>query len=66
MLPSGLANIVAGARNLVWDILPVIPVLTGAGAMVSGWRGEDASSAKSCAAANRVLHPQVLTKLSLD
>ncbi len=47
-----------------WDLLPLLPVLRGAGAAVSGWRGEDAERASSLVAAHPRLHEQVLAILN--
>ena len=47
-----------------WDILPLVPIIQGAGGVISTWSGGDAARGDSCVAANKVLHPQVLEILN--
>jgi myo-inositol-1(or 4)-monophosphatase len=47
-----------------WDLLPLIPVIRGAGGVITTWTGGDAASGASCVAANETLHPQVIELLN--
>lgn len=61
---SGRADIMVDPILNPWDLLPVIPVLQGAGAKVTGWRGGDAAAEKSCLACHPSIHGQVLEILN--
>ncbi len=47
-----------------WDLLPLIPVVRGAGGVITTWAETDASQGTSCVAANRTLHPTVIEMLN--
>jgi histidinol phosphatase-like enzyme (inositol monophosphatase family) len=47
-----------------WDILPLIPVIRGAGGVITTWEGGDPVSGKSCVVANKSLHPLVIEALN--
>ena len=49
-----------------WDVLPVIPVVRGAGGVITTWDGGDVVQGDSCVAATRNLHPHVLEILNAD
>ncbi len=63
LVAAGKADIMLDAVMQPWDILPVIPVIRGAGGVISGWQGEEAKGAQSCVAAASGLHEQVLRHL---
>jgi fructose-1,6-bisphosphatase/inositol monophosphatase family enzyme len=46
-----------------WDLVPVIPVLKGAGAVVTDWEGGDPIASGNVIAAAPGLHAQVLEAL---
>ena len=60
MVAAGLGDIMADPVLNPWDILPLVPVLLGAGAVVTDWRGGDALVSGNIIAANPWLHEQVL------
>ncbi len=47
-----------------WDVLPLIPVITGAGGSITSWTGDDPVSASSCLACNPALYPEVCKLLN--
>jgi myo-inositol-1(or 4)-monophosphatase len=64
LLVSGGADVMIDPVMHPWDLLPLIPVIEGAGGTITGWSGEDAATARSCVAASRRLHAQVLAVLN--
>jgi myo-inositol-1(or 4)-monophosphatase len=46
-----------------WDLIPVLPILRGAGAVVTDWRGGDALAGGNVIAAAPNLHAAVLRAL---
>jgi len=63
MVAAGLADIMADPVLNLWDVVPLLPILTGAGAVVTDWRGGDALTSRNVIAANPWLHEQVLAVL---
>lgn len=59
LLACGGADIMLDPIMNPWDILPVIPIIQGAGGVISTWAGGDAVHGTSCVAANKQLHPIV-------
>jgi len=52
-----------------YDILPLVPIITGAGGIVSDWQGQPLglnSDGRVVAAANRALHDEILNLLNQD
>lgn len=65
LVATGGADVMLDARlEAPWDRLPLLPLLEGAGAVVSGWNGEDALTADSLVAAGPRLHRHVLDALA--
>ena len=64
LVACGGADIMLDAIMNPWDILPLVPIIQGAGGVISTWSGGDAARGDSCVAANKVLHPQVLEILN--
>lgn len=65
LLAAGFVDIVVEADLEPYDIVPLIPVLEGAGSVVSNWRGEPAIAGGGVvAAATPALHAQVLEVLN--
>ena len=64
MVAAGLGDIMADPVLSEWDIVPLIPVLRGAGAVVSDWQGGDALASGNIIAANPWLHEQTLAVLN--
>ena len=64
MVATGRADIVLDPIMNPWDLLPLIPIIRGAGGVISDWQGKDAVSGTSSVAANPQLHPQVIEILN--
>lgn len=63
MIANGRADIMADPVLSPWDLYPLLPILEGAGAKVTDWRGNEALSGKSILAANPRLHDEALSIL---
>ena len=70
MVAAGRADIMADPLLNPWDLLPLIPILEGAGAKVTDWLGRDPlagtpmNGARGIVVAHPALHAQVLAKLN--
>jgi myo-inositol-1(or 4)-monophosphatase len=64
LVASGRAHVVADPVMNPWDLVPVIPVLKGAGAVVTDWHGGNAVASGNIIAAAPKLHAQVLSTLN--
>lgn len=60
MLASGRADIMADPIMNQWDLIPLIPIIRGAGGVITDWQGGDPVTGTSIVAAGPDLHPQVL------
>lgn len=64
LLAAGFADIMCDPIMNPWDIQALIPVVRGAGGLITDWQGHDPVKAKSIVAANPTLHPQVIAALN--
>jgi inositol-phosphate phosphatase/L-galactose 1-phosphate phosphatase/histidinol-phosphatase len=67
LLALGFADLVIEANNQVHDFLPLVPVIEGAGGVVTDWRGGSlttASDGRILAAGDPRLHERVLERLA--
>lgn len=64
LLSTGFADIMVDPVMKPWDIMALIPVVRGAGGMISDWQGRDPVSADSIVAAHPNLHGAVLEILN--
>jgi myo-inositol-1(or 4)-monophosphatase len=64
LLAAGGADIMVDPTMNPWDLLALIPVIRGAGGVISDWHGNDPVKGNSIVAANPVLHPQVIKVLN--
>ncbi len=65
LLAHGLVDLVVEGELQPYDIVPLIPIIEGAGGVVTNWQGESATSGGLIvAAANPELHAQALNLLS--
>jgi histidinol phosphatase-like enzyme (inositol monophosphatase family) len=62
MLAAGRADVMLDPIMNPWDLLPVIPVIEGAGGVITGWDGGSAKD--SAIAAGSELHPEVVRLLA--
>jgi len=61
---TGNADIMIDPVLNPWDLLPLIPVIQGAGGVITAWDGSDAIAGKSCIAATPELHAEVVRRLN--
>jgi fructose-1,6-bisphosphatase/inositol monophosphatase family enzyme len=64
LVACGGADIMPDPVMNPWDILPLVPIIQGAGGVITTWFGGDAARGDSCVAANKILHPRVLEILN--
>lgn len=64
MVASGRAHIMLDPVVNPWDVLPVIPVIRGSGAIITDWRGNASGSLNSACAAAPGIHAQVIRILN--
>lgn len=64
LLSCGWADIMTDAIMNPWDIQALIPVVRGAGGLITDWQGRDPVNASSIVAANPAIHPQVIAALN--
>ena len=66
MLASGHVDLVVEADLAPWDVQALIPIVEGAGGVISDWRGADPSGGGTVlAAGGRTLHAEALHALAL-
>jgi len=63
LVATGQADVMADPVMSPWDLLPLIPVVRGAGGVITDWKGDDAVRGTSSVAANPTLHAEVLACL---
>jgi len=63
LLAAGYADAMLDPILSPWDIQALIPIVRGAGGVITDWRGGDPVKADSIVAATPVLHPQILAAL---
>ena len=66
LLASGWVDIMLDPIMNPWDILPIIPVIQGAGGVITDWNGKSAVEGTSCIAASPQLHGLVLAILNAN
>lgn len=65
LLAHGMIDLIVEGELQPYDIVPLIPIIEGAGGVVTNWRGESAmAGGRIVAAANTKLHTQVLDLLN--
>ncbi len=65
LLAAGFADIMLDGMMNPWDLIPLIPVVRGAGGAISAWDGGEVLGADSTVAASAELHAQVIEILNL-
>ncbi len=63
LVAAGWADIMLDPVLSPWDLLPLIPIIQGAGGIITDWNGNDPLKGNSAIAANAKLHGLVLEKL---
>jgi histidinol-phosphate phosphatase HisN, inositol monophosphatase family len=64
LLAGGWADIMLDPIMNPWDIQALIPIVRGAGGVITDWTGSDPVKADSIVAASPQLHPQVIAALN--
>lgn len=64
LLAGGWADIMLDPIMNPWDIMALVPIITGAGGIITDWSDNDVVKGKSCVAANKELHAQVMELLN--
>jgi histidinol phosphatase-like enzyme (inositol monophosphatase family) len=64
LVASGWADIMCDPIMNPWDIAPVIPVIRGAGGMITDWQGLDPVNARSAVACHPALNADVVSVLN--
>jgi myo-inositol-1(or 4)-monophosphatase len=64
LLAAGWADVMCDPIMNPWDIQALIPIIHGAGGVITDWQGHDPVKAESIVAANATLHPQVIAALN--
>ncbi|MDR2462925.1 MAG: histidinol-phosphatase [Verrucomicrobiales bacterium] len=64
LVAAGLADVMMDPIMNPWDLLPLIPIIRGAGAIISAWDGGDPLTATSSIAAAPKLHAEVIAILN--
>lgn len=64
LVATGRADIMVDPILHPWDILPLIPVIRGAGGVITTWEGEDPVTGSSAVACAPELHERVLAILA--
>lgn len=63
MLVSGRADVMLDPVMNPWDLIPLIPIVRGAGGVISDWHGGDPVTGTSIVAAGPELHPRIIDLL---
>ena len=66
MVATGRADIMIDPILSPWDLLPLIPIIRGAGGVITDIYGKDAEQGSSAVAANPHLHKEVLKHLVIS
>lgn len=61
LVAAGRADIMCDPVMNIWDVLPLVPIIRGAGGHITDWTGGEVGDGKSCLAASPRLH-----RLALD
>jgi len=64
LVATGGADIMLDPIMNPWDLVPLIPIIRGAGGVITSWDGSDAQAGTSSVAAGRDLHSQVIDVLN--
>ncbi len=64
LLAAGFADVVLDPIMNPWDVAALIPVVRGAGAVITDWHGDDPVGKPSTVAASATIHPRVIEMLN--
>jgi len=64
LVATGRAEIMCdGVAHNAWDVLPLVPIIRGAGGVITDWSGGEVGDQKSCIVASPRLHRMALDLL---
>lgn len=64
LLACGKADVMVDPFMSRWDLLPVIPIIRGAGGMITDYNGNDPVNGNSVIASRPEIHAEVLKRVS--
>ena len=64
LLATGFADIMIDPIMSPWDLLPIIPIIRGAGGTITDYNGNDPLKGKSIVATTPGIHPEVISILN--
>jgi histidinol phosphatase-like enzyme (inositol monophosphatase family) len=66
LVATGRADAMMDPIMNPWDLLPLIPIIEGAGGVITTWEGDDAVTGNSALAAGPRLHAELLSVLNAE
>lgn len=64
LVATGYADIMIDPIMSIWDLMALIPIIKGAGGVITDYHGKDAATGNSTVAGNKKLHPEVIRLLN--
>ncbi|MFI5236464.1 MAG: inositol monophosphatase family protein, partial [Ignavibacteriales bacterium] len=64
LLATGYADIMIDPIMSPWDLLPLIPIIKGAGGIITDYHGKNPIEGKSAVAASKQIHSKVISILN--
>jgi myo-inositol-1(or 4)-monophosphatase len=64
LLATGYADVMIDPIMSPWDLLPLIPIIKGAGGVITDYKGNDPVKGKSAVASAPEIHPEIITLLN--
>jgi histidinol phosphatase-like enzyme (inositol monophosphatase family) len=64
LLAAGYADIMIDPIMSPWDLLPLIPIIRGAGGIITDYSGNDVAKGKSAIASSPDIHPEIISVLN--
>jgi len=66
LLATGFADVMIDPIMSPWDSLPLIPIIKGAGGVITDYQGNDAVKGNSIVASNQAIHSEVIKLLNVN
>lgn len=64
LLATGFADIMIDPIMSLWDIAAIVPIIRGAGGVITDYKGNDPFKGNSIIAASPIIHPQIIQELN--
>ena len=64
LLATGYADIMIDPIMSPWDLLPLIPIINGAGGIITDYHGNDPQKGKSAVASSKQIHSEIISTLN--